>query len=278
MVMPTITLDSLGDVAALLEALRPLPPGLLGELAWSFLRASPRSPAEDTQRMVGRLSSPPRVEGLGLVPRREPFLLVANHFQAPHFWIGWVAAAITAAVATAREPGSRDLHWVILSEWRWFEVAGHWVPNPLSSLLFPRAARSWGLIPMPSRPSDVAGRARALRRVLVYLGRGRTVGPTIPEPVAMFPEGRASVALEEARPGTGAFLYRVSGLGVPLLPVGVHLEEDTLVVSFGAPFALAGLPPADLDEWARRQVMVAIGRLLPREMWGVHAGAIDETR
>ncbi len=217
------------------------------------------------------------MEGLAFVPPREPFLLVANHFQAPHLWVGWVAAAITAAVASAREPGGRNLHWVILSEWRWFAVGNLWVPNPLSSLIFPRAARCWELILMPSRPSDVAGRAEALRQALAYLGHGRAAQPLSPEPVGLFPEGRASVALEEARPGTGRFLYRASSLGVPLLPVGVHLEGDVLVVRFGRLFSLSGPAPADLDGWAREQVMASVGRLLPREMWGVYADAIQET-
>lgn len=273
--MSTANLNSLGDVSALLQAIRPLPPGLLGELAWSFLGARPRSIAEDAQRIVDRLSPQPRVEGLQQLPHHDPFLLVSNHYQSPDIWIGWVAAAITAAVASVRAPYSSNLHWVILSEWRWLEVGGHWVPNPISSLLFPRAARSWGLITMPSRPSDVSGRAKALRRVLAYLGHGRGSMPLNPEPVGLFPEGRASTSLEEARPGSGAFLHRVSSLGVPLLPVGVHQEGGLMVVRFGEPFTLgAPLPEKELDSWARGEVMSAIGRLLPCEMWGAYSHLI----
>ncbi len=275
--MSTASLNSLGDLTALLRALRPLPPGLLGELAWAFLGSKPRSLAEDAQRVLDRLYPPPRVEGLHFVPARDPFLLVANHFQSEDLWIGWVAAAITAAIASVRVPYSRNLHWVVLSEWRWLEIGGRWIPNPISSLLFPRAADSWGLISMPSRPSDVGGRAAALRKVLAYLGRGRAAAPLNPEPVGIFPEGRASAALEEARPGTGAFLHRVSSLGVALLPVGVHQEGDLMVVRFGEPFGLGEPPPGELDDWARGQVMSAIGRLLPREMWGAYSHLIEPT-
>ncbi len=225
-------------------------------------------------RILRHFFPQPRIEGLSLVPPRDPFLLVSNHFQSPHLWVGWVAAAITAAVATARDPGSRDLHWVVLSQWRWFEVGSVWVPNPISSLLFPRAAHIWGLVSIPSRPSDVAGRARALRRAFAYLGRDRAAGIASPEPVGLFPEGKATTALEEARPGTGAFIHRVSRMGVPILPVGTHLDGDTLVLRFGEPFFLTAPPAVGVEDWAREQTMVAIGRLLPREMWGVYAPAI----
>ncbi len=262
----------------LLRALSRLGPGLLAEAVWSVLLARPRSVAEDAVRAVARLDRPWRVEGSHHVPPADPFALVANHYQTPDLWVGWVAAAITAAVAGEREAGARDLHWMVLSEWG-LEIRGHWVPHPITSLLFPRAARVWGLIPTPSRPSDVAGRARGLRKVLAYLGR-RPSQERRPEPVALFPEGQASVALREAMPGTGAFLHRITGLGVPMLPVGVHQDANTLVVRFGSPFLLGGPPPGpreSLDSWARTRLMVAIGQLLPREMWGAYEGQLSRT-
>ena len=250
-------------------------PWLLLRAIWWLLLGRPRSLAADARLIAQRLDPPPRVEGARHIPPRGPFVLVGNHFQAPNVWIGWVAAAISSVVAEARAEGGKDLHWLALSEWRWLQIGERWVPNPLSALLFPRAARVWGLVPTPSNPADVAGRARALRAALAYLGlrgRGRAA-----EPVALFPEGTATVALAEALPGSGAFLYSLSRRGVPLVPVGVFAEDDNLVLRFGEPFALASAPPGareDVDAWARRRVMTAIGRLLPRHLWGAYADAI----
>lgn len=249
-----------------------LGPGFLFQGLWAFLRGGRRSLAEDARRVVALMEPPPRIDGLDRVPRSEPFVLVANHFQTPDLWIGWVAAAIAHAVALARDPDRWELHWLAISEWRWFEVAGHWIPNPITSVLFPRAAAVWGLVSLPARPSDVAGRARALRRVLAYLRRPTRHGNPNPEPVGIFPEGRATYALEEALPGSGAFLHRISSLGVPLLPLGAFLEGDVLTLRFGEPFQLEGGPAGGetLDDWARRRVMVAIGRLLPERLWGIY--------
>lgn len=263
-----------GGLSAL-DVLLGFGPRLLLEILWAVLRGKRRSLAADAARVIALMDAPPRVEGQHLVPARGPFLLVANHFQVPGVWVGWVALAIANAVAGARAPGSHELHWMVLSEWRWFEAWGRWVPNPISSLLFARAGKVWGTIATPSRPSDTAGRARALRQVLTYLGHGRRGGPA--EPVALFPEGTATVGLGEAKPGTGAFLARVSRLGVPMLPVGVCQEDGALVVRFGPPF-FVDTPTADgaegPDSHVRRQVMLAIGRLLPARLWGTYAEAI----
>ena len=267
-----------GQSWSILGGLRQLGPGFVLDGLRAILLGERRSLAEDSERVVALMDPPPRVEGLELIPPRGPFLLVANHLQTPDLWVGWIAAAIAHYVAVAREAGGRELHWISISEWRWFELCGRWVSKPLTSLLFPRVAKVWGLIPTPQRPSDVSGRARALRQALGYLRAPARVGGGVAEPVGVFPEGRGTFALGEAMPGSGAFLYRISALGVPLLPVGVHRDAGVLVIRFGAPFFL-GPSPSDereeLDRWAREQVMVAIARLLPREMWGYYASAVE---
>lgn len=56
-------------------------------------------------------------------------------------------------------------------------------------------------------------------------------------------------------------------------------DGPTLVVRFGEPFRIAqpsGAPRDEQDRQAREQVMVAIGRLLPRAYWGAFAYAIAE--
>ena len=254
--------------------LRRIGPRMLLEVAWSLLSGRRRSAAADARRALARLDRPLRIEGEDFIPAREPFALVANHYQAPGLWIPWIAAAISDAVARAREPQVRELHWLVLSEWRWFQLGPWWVANPVTSLLFPRACQTWGLVGVPARTSDVAGRAAGLRRAFTYLGLRADRQTYTAEPIGLFPEGRATIALAEARPGSGAFLHRVSMLEVPVLPVGVHQEGNTLVVRFGPAFLLGQAPVTrqdELDRWARERVMSAIGHLLPREMWGAYA-------
>lgn len=263
----------------LLKALGRLSPALLAEVVWGVVLGRPRSLTRIARQVTAAMDPPPKIDGLKHIPRREPFLLVANHFQAPDLWIGWVAAAITSAVASVRDPDVRELHWLVASEWRWLEVAGRWVPNPLTSFFFPRAARTWGMVTMPEHPERVAGRARGIMQALAYMGRRTRGAGQGTEPVAVFPEGMATVTLGEARPGFGAFAYRVSVLGVPLLPVGVFQEDEVLAVRIGEPLTLGEFPgPAggDLDDWARQRVMVAIGSLLPASLRGRYAGQIGK--
>lgn len=264
----------------LLKAMVRVGPRLMGRYAWSLLTGTPRSIATDAAQLATRLDPPAKIEGVELIPPREPFLLAANHYQAPGLWIGWVAIAITAAVASTREPNLRETHWMVAAEWGQTGLGGRWMSAPGSRWLFLRAAAVWGGIALPPNPGDVRGRARALRQVMAHLGHRRGEEEGDGEPVAMFPEGAATVALGEARPGSGAFIHRVNSLGVRLLPVGVHDDEGALVIRFGAPFLLPPQPPAgeEADDWARREVMASIGRLLPEPLWGRYAEAIRVSR
>jgi hypothetical protein len=205
---------------------------------------------------------------------------VANHYQSRDLWVGWAAAAIAAAVGQARVKESRDLHWLVLSEFRWFEIGGRWVPNPITSFLFRRAGLVWGMILTPPRPTDTAGRASALRQIMAYLGtRSHTANKqAVPQPVALFPEGRDSLALVQARPGIGSFLQRISSRGIPLLPAAAYQEHGKLIIRFGQPFAIRlgerDHTDVDGDRLLSEQVMVTIGRLLPSVLWGYYSNAI----
>ena len=268
---------------------------MLAEVLWAVITGKRRSLAADAARVAHLLQPPPLIEGREHIPPRGAFVLVGNHYLTPGVWIGQVCLAITQAVAEARVEGGRELHWLALSEWRWFEFHGHWVPNPLSTLVFSRALRVWGCVPTPANPADVAGGASALRQIMGYLGRRGKGAAAAPEPIALFPEGTGTVALEQARAGSGAFLHRLSSRGFPLLPVaqyqlpeepapslalgaGLSGAKGRILIRFGRPFRLGDPPPScplSLDDWARQKVMGAIGSLMPRELWGVYAEAVE---
>ena len=96
--------------------------------------------------------------------------------------------------------------------------------------------------------------------------------------MAITPEGGGSGRLQEPPAGSGLFLAILSGHGYPLFPLAIWEEDSTLVLRVGEPFQLSlprGLPRDEADRRAREQTMVAIGRLLPRDDWGVYASAIE---
>src|SRR5438046_1467499 len=91
------------------------------------------------------------------------------------------------------------------------------------------------------------------------------------------PEGYTSYALPEAKPGSGALVALLSRGRVPVVPVGASEEGGRLVVRFGPPFqppARSGAGRAELDATLRRQMMLAIGSLLPEHLWGAYRAEI----
>ena len=65
--------------------------------------------------------------------------------------------------------------------------------------------------------------------------------------------------------------------GARLLPVGLYEEKGGLRANFGELFTVR-LPERasreEADGLVRQQIMVAIGRLLPRELWGFYAEGV----
>jgi hypothetical protein len=92
------------------------------------------------------------------------------------------------------------------------------------------------------------------------------------------PEALGKGVLIEAMAGVGLFLKVFSDRGLPILPVALLEREGALTAVFGPAFRLdlpATAGQEELDRLAREQVMVAIGRLMPREYWGFYAAAIE---
>jgi hypothetical protein len=151
---------------------------------------------------------------------------------------------------------------------------------PLIRWVFRRFARTYDLVTMPRREERALGRAQALRHLVEALGRA---------PVGLTPEAAGSGTLVEPRHGVGLFFILLSRGGCPVLPAGIWEENSSLVVRFGEPFHLSVDPllsREEQDRAGRDEVMIAIGKLLPRPSWGAYeqriadalADAPEETR
>ena len=249
----------------------PLPMGYILRFVLAMLLGRKRDLGADVKATLRRLRPPPRVLGGENVPPDGPFVLVANHYERPGMKVWWGGMTITAAIYD-RRARDRTLHWLMTSEWYNFRLGGL-VPIPVWFLrwLFRRIANVYSLVIVPRSPERVVGRAAAMRSILELVEK--RAGP-----IGLFPEGTGREVLIEAMPGTGSFLHSLSRRGIPVLPAGVFEEEATLTVRFGPPFfvELPGVEKEERDRLAREQVMAHIGRLLPRQMGGPYARAVEE--
>jgi 1-acyl-sn-glycerol-3-phosphate acyltransferase len=243
---------------------------LLLRIALSVALGRPRSLGDDSAAGLRGAYPPPRTLGREHLPRSGPFVVVGNHYQRPGLWAGWGAMLVNAAVRqTGERP--RELHWLMTAELLDFRLGPVRVPRALLRWVFRRFAyRVYGFGLVTARESGEVGGAVGLRVAARWLGAG--------EPVGVLPEGTASVALCEARPGVGLFLAWLTRGGVPLVPVGIAELDGVLTARFGAPFHLPparGGNKAERDAALREAVMVAIARLLPPALWGYSAPAVE---
>lgn len=250
-------------------------PSVVAAAACSLLLGRRRSVSADAEALLAHVHPAPRVEGQEHIPAHGPFLVVVNHYSRPGLDAWWGPLLIHLTVSR-RRPGA-ELRWPMASAWTYppEDLLGNWVLAPLSRWLFPRIARTYALVsmpPMPPRPHEVVDRVRATRELLALARDPRAL-------IAVAPEGRDSPhgGLVTPPPGVGRLILQLTRAGRPILPVGVAEREGALTAKFGRVFALdveRGGDKDALDEAVSTQVMVAIGRLLPPEMWGEYARKI----
>jgi 1-acyl-sn-glycerol-3-phosphate acyltransferase len=242
-----------------------LPPLLLGKRA-SF--------AGHGEWLLARVGLPPVVEGEEKIPSEGPFVVVVNHYQRKGRWVGWNSYLISVVVAR-RRPGT-EVHWVMNDGFaRRARGAIPW-PRWFLRWLFRRIGRMYGHVTVPADVASTRGRARAARE-MIELVSPRAPGKT-GAILGIFPEARNSPSgLAEPPPGVGGLVRVLARRGVPFLPAGVYEEEGISHLAFGDPIDIGPQAVADAAEGesAIRSLMVAIGRLLPPEMWGAYAAEIE---
>jgi hypothetical protein len=245
--------------------LLPLPP-----FAFDLLFGRRRSFAHDSALTMANNPYPRRVEGLDTLPAESSFVLMINHYNRQGLHPYHCAMAVSEAVAT-RRPAKPELRWAFTSEWYGRRIGPLPIPVGLIRWLFRRVGLVYDLVVLPRRQGLVMARAAALRHVLSVLATA---------PIGITPEGAGSGHLQEPPVGSGLFLASIARRGYPLIPVAVCEEGPTLVIRFGEPLALSlapNQPREEQDRLAREQVMVSIGRLLPREYWGVYEDAVERS-
>lgn len=246
----------------------PRPPLIL--FAIDLLLGRRRSFVRDSRTVLAANPYPRRVEGVEHVPEVGPFVLLMNHYSRKGLQPYHCAMVVSAAVAERRQ-ASPEIRWAMTSEWYGRRLGPIPIPSALFRIVFQRVARVYGLVAMPQRTSRAMGRAAALRRLARLMAE---------EPIGLTPEAAGSGRLVEPLEGSGLFLQSLSERGIPFVPVAAWEEDALLTVRFGPPFSLS-IPKRGQrearDRLAREQVMVAIGRLLPREYWGAYAEAIERS-
>ena len=237
----------------------------------SMLLGRRRDLAADSAGTLLAARPRPRIVDDHYVPETGPFVLVANHYERPGLKVFWGGMLASYAVSQRRS-ADKALHWLMTSEWYNFRLGPIPVPIWLLRWLFRRIAYVYGLVIVPRAVGQTMGRANAMRSILQVVDRER-------QPIGLFPEGIGKGQLIELQPGTGAFLAALSQRGIPIMPAGISEEDGALTVRFGPPFILEIKKDPTKGERGRlaaQQVMVAIGRLLPRPLWGAYTLQIEE--
>jgi 1-acyl-sn-glycerol-3-phosphate acyltransferase len=251
----------------------PLRFSLILRFAWATLWGRRRDLPADVAAALTAVRPPPQVRGDHHVPAEGSFVLVLNHYERLGLKVFWSGCLASHAVAQ-RRARHKAVRWLMTSEWYNARLGPIPAPVLVSRLLFRRLGRVYGLVIVPRAAERRVGRAAAMRSILNIV-RGSD------EPIGLFPEAIGTGRLIQPPPGLGSFLLLLSSHGLPILPAGAFEDAGRLTVSFGPPFHIdvpRSALRADKERLASQQVMVAIGRLLPEELWGVYAAAIREAK
>ncbi len=228
-------------------------------MAWLALQRHPRSFRRDSQRLVGRLSPPLRVDGGIPDARRGSWLVVVNHFTRPGFRAWWIPMAISATLP-------REICWVTTSTLTFPDRLRAATFTPASRWFLRHVAGLYGFIPMPPMPPspfEIEGRANAVRHALRRASEAEALMGLAPEGGDM-PGGM----LTQPPSGSGRFLWHLAQRGLRFLPVGAFEDDGRLCLRFGQPFGMPATVPEPIDDGASRLVMSAIAACLPERLRG----------
>ncbi|MEZ0395742.1 MAG: hypothetical protein ABWK53_04840 [Anaerolineales bacterium] len=239
------------------------PPANLFGLAGRVFFGGRRAFRADSLACIRRLQPPLRLLGQEHIPLAGPALITFNHYYRPGFRAWWMALALAAVVRA-------EIHFIMTGELtfpgRWYAPLG----QTASRLLLRRLAQVYGFTlmpPMPPRPWEVEGRARAVRAALAYRrSHPQAILGLAPEGGDNPPDG----ALAWPPPGAGRFVALLAG-EYPITPVGIYESEAALCLHFGQAYTLSlppGLTAEQKDRLAAESVMRAIARLLPDYLRG----------
>jgi hypothetical protein len=259
-----------------------VPCRLAPAIAASLVLGRRRVFSVDARRMVRSFRPHPRIEDTGHIPPAGPFVLVTNHYYKPGYHAWWGVAAIAATIAE-RRVDSPEMVWMLANRWTYSNAFQSRVVTPLTHWVFARLARTYEFIstpPMPRQEKYTEEGAQSVRRILALYDA--PVGREAPA-IGVVPEGRDSEdgGLIEPPLGAGRLLLHLARRGLSLLPVGVAEIDGFLTLRFGPVFVLNPWPGLDKDERDRRasaQVMLAIGRLLPADLWGVYRVQLEQAQ
>lgn len=231
--------------------------------------------SHDARLLLTNVNPKPRVIGAENIPTDSPFIFVLNHPDHENFAAWWGVSLLATTIADRRMGEPREIRFVMAREW-WYPAG--WekrIKQPFTRWLFGQVSKTYGILLLPPIVEEYKGMGGVYVRKI--LGLTREPQPAL---IGISPEGRTGENVTLCQPPTGAglFLEMLSHNQIPFLPVGFYTQDKTMFVNFGKLFMLhvpRRLPRPARDCEITRQVMIAIGKLLPEKMWGTYAQDIS---